>query len=115
MTPLLDRATLNEINRELYPRGATAVFYKVTPEAGEIEIGSITQGFTVIRQSGSNKIKMLMANDAGIDREDLRVGAEVELTLNGRTARYSILELEPMQQLGAGYAMRLDPLQGATG
>lgn len=96
------------------------MFYKVTPAVGPVEIGRITSGFLVNReQRGPGKdgtgVAMRLAVDAGIDREDLKPGAEVEVTTHARTTRYSIVELLPMQQLGTGYILRLRPLQGATG
>ena len=120
MDSLLDNSILNEINDTLYPRGVRAVFYKVTPAAGEVEIGSITSGFTVNREQRAagrdgTGVKMLLSKDASIDAGELKIGAEVALTIEGQTLRYSIDELLPMQQLGAGYVLRLLPLQGATG
>ncbi len=120
MLPLLDKSTLDEINRTLYPRGVTATFYKVTPAAGEVEIGSITSGFQVDRErkaAGKDGagVAMRLSAEANIDASTLKIGAEVALTINGQTRRYSIDELLPMQQLGSGYILRLSPLQGATG
>ena len=117
MKPLLSKSILNCMTRTLYRR-AEAVFYSVTPAEGEVEIGRITEGFTIVReragqQKGAN-VNMLLSADAGIDRSQLQAGAVVELIVGGRSTRYSIDELLPMQQLGTGYAIKLIPLQGAT-
>lgn len=112
MTALLDKSTLNEINRTLYPRGVKAVFYRLTPADGETPIATLTSGFMV---NEGESVIMRLAADAGIDRSLLHVGAVVALTINGQTLKYSLVELLPFQQLGTGYALRLDPLQGATG
>jgi len=119
MKTLLAKSRLNKINRTLYGRNVQAVFYKVTPSDGEVEIGSITGGFSVIReqrgpgQDGTG-VKMVLATDTEIDRDQLHVGGAVALTINGQTLRYSIDELLPQQQIGAGYVLRLIPLTGAT-
>lgn len=119
MKPLLSKSRLTRINRALYGRNVEAVFYKLTPADGEVEIGRITSGFTVNgrRKDGEygESVNMRMAADAGIDREDLRVNATVALTINGQTLKYRIGELLSMQQLGSGYVLRLDPMKGATG
>lgn len=49
MKALLSKTRLNRINRALYGR-ATAVFYKVTPAAGETIIATLTGGFTYVRE-----------------------------------------------------------------
>lgn len=121
MRPLLSENRLNKITRSLYGRNVQAVFYKVTPAAGETAIATITSGFTFVRERGAGQgvdgsgVKMWLSKDAAINVSQLRIGVAVALAIDGVTKRYSIAELLPMQQLGAGYVLRLKPLQGATG
>lgn len=119
MKPLLSKSRLDKMRRALYGRNVEAVFYSLTPAEGETEIGRITQGIFPIREKAkedrSGTVRLLLSADSGIEREDLRIGAEVALTVGGQTTRYSILDLQSMQQLGSGYVLKLDPLQGATG
>src|SRR5262249_19891558 len=121
MTPFLSKKRLDRINQALYGRNIKAMFYKVTPADGEVEIGAITSGFSVVREQRTRTgdigagVKMLLSADANIDRSQLHVGAAVELIVDGRSTRYSIVELLPMQQVGSGYVLRLKPLMGATG
>src|SRR5262245_21911067 len=115
--PLLNNRILNRMTRALYGR-AEAVFYSVTPADGEVEIGRITSGFTFDRERLTETrgagLKLWLADDAAIDRSQLHVGAVVELIVGDRSTRYSIDLLLSQQQLGAGYVLRLSPLQGAT-
>jgi hypothetical protein len=120
MKPLLSKSILDRMNRTLYPAGAKATFYKVTPTDGEVEIGSITSGFLINREQRAagrdgTGVNMRLSADAAIAQSALHVGAEVALTIDGQTRRYSLVELLPMQQLGSGYTLRLLPLEGATG
>jgi hypothetical protein len=122
MKPLLSKNRLNKIQRTLYGRGVQVAFYSVTPIAGETAIATLTSGFTFVREPRAMKavggfgsgVTLLLAVDAGITRSQLSVGGVVALTVNGQTLRYAIAELLPMQQLGAGYVLRLIPQQGAT-
>jgi hypothetical protein len=107
------------MRRTLYGQGAQAVFYKVTPTAGETVIATLTSGFFFVREKRAGQeidgsgVKMWL--DAGAtDRPLLHYGGVVALTAGGITTRYSIVELLPQQQLGAGYVLRLTPLTGAT-
>jgi hypothetical protein len=119
---LLSNTRLNKINRTLYGRGVQVAFYSVTPIAGETAIATLTSGFTFVREPRAMKtvggfgsgVTLLLAADAGISRSQLNVGGAVALTINGVTTRYAISELLPQQQVGAGYVLRLMPLQGAT-
>jgi hypothetical protein len=119
MKPLLSKSTLDRMRRTLYGRGVEAVFYGITPEAGETEIATITTGFHFQREKelaeGSNgKVKMWLSADA-VDRSLLHVGAAMALVIDGHSSKYSIDELIPQQQIGAGYVLRLRPKTGATG
>lgn len=119
MNALLSKSRLNRIRRQLYGRGAKMTFFKVTPSVGETEIGSVTTGFTFVRERRAGQeidgsgVKVWLAEGA-ISRSLLHVGAVAVVTVNNRTFRYKISELLPQQQIGAGYVMRLSPLQGAT-
>jgi hypothetical protein len=120
MKSLLSKSRLDKMRRVLYGRSVEAVFYGVTPEAGESEIGRITSGFHFLRERAkegddNGRVKFWLSTDAAIDREDLRVGAAMALIIDGRESRYSIHELLPQQQIGAGYVLRLTPKTGATG
>jgi hypothetical protein len=118
MKPLLSSTRLDKMRRTLYGRNVTAVFYGLTPEDGEQEIGRITSGFNFVREKAkeesNGKVKFWLSADANIDREQLHVGAAMALIIDGRETRYSLDELLPQQQIGAGYVLRLSPLQGAT-
>jgi hypothetical protein len=119
MTALLTKSRLDQMRRALYGRNVQAVFYGLTPADGEVEIGTITSGFNFVRErakeENNGKVKFWLSADAAIDRTQLHVGATVALTIDGQTLRYEINELLPMQQVGAGYVLRLLPLTGATG
>lgn len=117
---LLTKSRLDQMRHALYGPNVQATFYKVTPAAGEVEIGSIKSGFLINREQRSagrdgQGCKMILATNAGIDRDDLSLGAAVAVTTNDQTTRYTIDELLPTQQVGAGYVLRLLPLTGATG
>jgi hypothetical protein len=111
---------LNRITRTLYGRGAQVVFYKATPAAGETAIATITSGFHFQRERRAGQeidgsgVRMWLSKDAAITRSQLNPGGVVALTVDGITTRYKIGELLPMQQLGSGYTIRLEPLTGAT-
>lgn len=117
MKPLLSNRTLDRMRRTLYGRNVEAVFYGVTPEEGEVEIGRITSGFNFVRESATRdsngRVKMWLS-EAAVDRSLLHVGAAVKLIIDGRESKYSIDELIPQQQIGAGYVLRLAPKTGAT-
>jgi len=97
------------------------VFYKVTPTAGETEIAALTSGFFFVREQRAGQeidgsgVKMWLSVDAAITRAQLNIGGAVAITVRGITTRYKISDLLPMQQLGAGYVLRLSPQKGATG
>lgn len=120
MNALLSKKRLNTLRQIIYGSNIQAVFYKVTPGAGPVEIGRITSGFYSQRERRAGQeidgsgVKFWMSADAGIDRSVLHVGARVDLIIDGRTMIYTISELLAMQQLGAGYVMRLTPSKGAT-
>jgi hypothetical protein len=119
MKPLLSKSRLDKMRRALYGRNVEAVFYGLTPAEGEQIIGRITGGFNFVREkaqedSNDGKVKFWLSADANIDREDLHIGAAVALIIDGRESRYSIDELIPQQQIGAGYVLRLSPTTGAT-
>jgi len=120
MNALLSKKRLNSLRRIVYGSNVEAVFYKVTPGAGPIEIGRITSGFYQQRERRAGQeidgsgVRFWLAADAGIDKSLLHNGARVDLIIDGRTMIYTIVELLPMQQLGAGYTMRLSPQKGAT-
>lgn len=120
MTTLLSKSRLDTMRRTLYGRNVRAVFYKVTPAAGETEIKTITSGFHFVREKRAGQeidgsgVKMWLA--AGmVDKDKLKIGAACALTIDGATTRYSVGDLLPQQQLGAGFVLRLKPLNGATG
>jgi len=120
MNALLSKRRLDEIRRRLYGANCRAVFYKITPQAGETPMATITDGFLFVRERRAGQeidgsgVKFWLASDM-VDESLLRVGAAVALTVNNQTLRYKINELLPQQQVGAGYVMRLAPLVGATG
>lgn len=99
------------------------MFSTITPTAGEVEIGRIRSGFSFVRERTRGAdinvmgvgVQLWLSADAAIDPSKLKIGGVVALTVNGQTLRYSIDQLLPQQQLGAGYILRLTPLQGATG
>lgn len=120
MNALLSKPILDTMRRTLYGSGAKLVFKKVTPTAGEAEIATITSGFHFQREQRAGQeidgsgVNVWLA--AGVvDKSKLHIGVRVDVTTNNVTTRYSISKLEPMQQLGAGFVLRLRPLQGATG
>lgn len=118
---LLSNIRLDVMRQALYGRSVEAVFKKVTPTAGETEIGRITSGFHFQREQAAGReidgsgVKFWLAKDAAIESSSLHIGAVVDISVNGRTTRHSIASLLPMQQMGSGYVLRLRPLQGATG
>lgn len=119
MSSLLSKTQLDSMRRTLYGSGVKVVFYKVTPETGGSVIATLTSGFHMVREQRTGGrdgqgVRMWLASGL-IEPTLLRIGAEIGLTVGGLTTRYSIVELLPMQQLGAGYVLRLTPLQGATG
>lgn len=118
MKPLLSKSRLDKMRRTLYGRNVEAVLYGLTPVEGEQVIGRITGGFNFVREKAQDnndgKVKFWLSAEANIDREDLHVGAAMALIIDGRESRYSIDELISQQQIGAGYVLRLSPLQGAT-
>ena len=118
MKSLLKNSVLDRMRRALYGRNVEAVFYGVTPEAGEQVIGKITRGFNFSRErakeENNGKVKFWLSADAGIDRDQLRIGGAVELIVDGQSSHYSIHELLSQQQIGAGYVLRLAPTTGAT-
>jgi hypothetical protein len=118
MSALLDRQTLDQIRRNLYGRNVEAVFYGVSPEEGEYEIGRVTSGFNFVREraneDGNGKVKLWLSEGL-IDRELLHIGGAMALIIDGISTRYAIDELLPQQQIGSGYVLRLTPTTGATG
>jgi hypothetical protein len=120
MTILLSKKRLNTLRQTIYGSNIQAVFYKVTPAAGPVEIGRIISGFYMQRERRAGQeidgsgVRFWMSADAAIDRSLLQNGARVDLIIDGRTMIYTIVELLPMQQLGSGYTMRLSPQKGAT-
>lgn len=118
MPKLLSKSVLNKINRTLYGSSAKVEFFKVTPIDGEVELGTITSGFTLVReQPGAGRdgsgVKLLLSEDA-IARETLNLSSMVAVTIDGNTTKYTKAQLLPQQQIGAGYVMRLLPQRGAT-
>jgi hypothetical protein len=115
--PLLSKSTLDKMRRALYGRNVEAVFYGITPEAGETESARISSGFTFVRErsnDGENgKVKFWLVEGA-VDRDLLKTGAAMALVIDGRESKYAIDELLPQQQIGAGYVLRLKPTTGAT-
>lgn len=120
MKPLLSKRRLDKLRRVIYG-AASVTFYKVTPALGEVEIATLTSGFTFVRERRAGQeidgsgVKMWLSADAAITRSQLNIGGVVEITVNGVTTRYAISELLPQQQIGAGYVLRLIPQKGATG
>jgi hypothetical protein len=118
MKPLLNNRILDKMRRTLYGRNVEAVFYGVTPEDGEVEIGRITNGFNFVREpakeDNNGKVKFWLVGDASITRSQLNLGGVVVITANGITQRYKITELLQQQQIGGGYVLRLSPQKGAT-
>ena len=118
MSALLDIQTLDQLRRAKYGDDTELVFYGVTPEAGESEIKRLTSGFNFVREpqkeDGNGPVKMWLAAGT-IDRESLRIGGACKLIIDGIESHYSINELIPQQQVGAGYVLRLTPTTGATG
>lgn len=119
MKPLLSKSRLDTMRRTLYGRNVEAVFYSLTPEAGEQPLARITSGFNFVRERAkegddNGRLKFWLSADAAIDRDQLHIGAAVALIIDGRESRYSIYELLPQQQIGAGYVLRLTPKTGAT-
>jgi hypothetical protein len=106
------------MRRALYGRNVEAVFYGLTPEAGEQPIARITSGFNFVRErqkeENNGRLKFWLAEGA-VDRGLLKIGAAMALIIDGRESRYSIHELLSQQQIGAGYVLRLTPKTGATG
>jgi hypothetical protein len=121
MTELLTKTRLNALARTTYGPSIQVVFYKVTPTGGETEIATLTQGFFFVRERRAGQeidgsgVRFWLSADAAISRSQLSIGGVVAITVKGITTRYKISELLPMQQLGAGYVMRLSPQKGATG
>lgn len=117
---LLSKTQLNTIRQHLYGPSVEAVFYKIVPATGPVEIGRITSGFTFVRERRAGQeidgsgVKLWMSADAGIDRSLLQLGARVDLVIKDRTMIYKISDLLPQQQIGAGYVLRLSPQKGAT-
>jgi hypothetical protein len=95
------------------------VFYKVTPADGEVEIATLTNGFFFVREQRAGQeidgsgVKFWLSIDAAPSQ--LSIGGVVAITVKSRTTRYKISNLLPMQQIGAGYVLRLSPQKGATG
>lgn len=120
MNVLLSKTRLNTIRQNLYGSAVEAVFYKITPAAGPVEIGRITSGFLPVRERRAGQeidgsgVRFWLSADAGIDRALLQIGARVDVIIGDRTMIYKISELLPMQQLGSGYTLRLSPQKGAT-
>lgn len=121
MKPLLSKTRLDTMRRTLYGGNVTAVFHKVTPTAGEAAIVTITSGFHVQREQRAGQeidgfgVNIWLSKDAAITQTQLKISKVIALTINGATTKYSIKKVEPMQQLGSGYVLRLLPLTGATG
>lgn len=120
MTVLISKTRLDEMRRLTYGANVEAVFYKVTPSSGPVEIGRISNGFHFVRERRAGQeidgsgVKFWLSVDAAIDRSLLNTGARVDLIINGRTWIYKLSELLPMQQIGSGYVLRLSPQKGAT-
>lgn len=121
MNALLTKSRLDALRRALYGPNVQATFYKVTPALGETQIATITSAFHFQREQRAGQeidgsgVKMWLSSSALITRAQLKIGATVTLTVEGITTRYVIGDLLPMQQIGAGYVLRLKPQNGATG
>jgi len=117
---LITKGILDTITGALYP-SASVDFSSVTPASGETAIATLTAGFTFVREPkpGRNfeesEVKLYLAADASITASQLKSASVVALTIDGVTLKYRVSSLLSLQQLGAGFVLRLSPLQGATG
>jgi hypothetical protein len=117
MAELLTKAILNTITNTLYP-GVTAAFHSLSPTAGETLIVTLTEGFTFARErevSRESAVKMWIAADANITPAQIKIAGVVVITANGQTTRYALIKLLTLQQVGAGYMLRLTPQKGVGG
>lgn len=114
MTALLSPNILNTIRTRVYGSNTVLTFYTVTPATGETSLGDITSGWYAQRQSESSAVKIWIAKQDNIDIDNIRAGAVIGLTIGGQTRRYKITELAEMQQIGAGWVLRCDPLSNTV-
>ncbi len=116
MEKLLSFDVLNEIKRTLLGADATLRLYAVTPTEGEKLIATLRAGWGCWREArgrGESNVtfaKLAISSNASLTNEQLQTSAVATITANRQTIRYSISEVLPMQQLGVGWILRLEPL-----
>src|SRR5262245_1590459 len=120
MAALLTKSILNSIANTLYT-GATVAFYSVTPTGGETLITTLTDGFLFTRSPRTSRdveesdVNLILAGDASITQAQLKIAGAAVVTIGSSSTRYRVSTVLPMQQLGAGYVLRLSPQKGAAG
>lgn len=123
MNLLFSQFDLDTMRRDLYGPGAEIAFYRITPDAGEVEFARLTSGWHATRMQRAMRIKsgfppgavsLHLAPTVNLAIDDLRENAVMDLIMGGLTRRYKVVELTETQQIGGGWAVVIEPIEGTV-
>ncbi|HKX32095.1 MAG TPA: hypothetical protein VJ302_30695 [Blastocatellia bacterium] len=116
--PILTARDLDAIRALALGSDASLTFYSVTPSEGGTQLFSLARGWTVSRKKRGNdpsgSMTLIVSREAGIDVEQLRENAVVDLTRRGETQRYRVAEVTETQDLNSGWVLHVEPISGSV-